>query len=73
MLDVPEFFTPPVISYLISAFALDWDSDTEQIFWTDIIRRTINVANLDVMPSTDLLILIIVGVMQCQQFDILMA
>ena len=39
------------LSNLSGAMGVEWDDQTNQLFWTDIFVNTINVANIDVSFS----------------------
>ena len=48
-LDVPELIDVPLpLANLSGATGLDWDDETDRIFWTDLSPDTINSANSDV-------------------------
>ena len=48
-LDVPELTDVPLhLTNLTGATALDWDDQTDKIFWTDLVHDTINCASSDV-------------------------
>ena len=36
------------LSNVSGAMGVDWDDQSDQLFWTDIFLNTINVANIDV-------------------------
>ena len=48
-LDVPELIDVrlPLVN-LTGASGLDWDEQTDKIFWTDVLQDTINSANSNV-------------------------
>ena len=45
--DVLVDVTLPLVN-LTGAVALDWDSSTNLIYWSDVLQNTINVASIDV-------------------------
>ena len=50
-LDMPELIqvdVPLHLTNLTGATALDWDDQTDKIFWTDVAQDTINCASSDV-------------------------
>ena len=48
-LDVPQLIDVILpLSNLSRASAIDWDSETNQIYWSDVAYDTISVAKIDV-------------------------
>ena len=48
-LDVPQLIDVTLPFHNLSrALAVDWDSETNQIYWSDVYHDTISVAGVDV-------------------------